>query len=203
MRDTSDLATGRTHNSSDNSLTDCLLTQEEHVRVTGKLSDMLTSVCEYCHERLGQLLSTAASDRDKPQNDKDKPTIETSVNKQIDKETQNWNDKVHWLSEKATALQVCQLAAMVEGFTVTCERLCGKQCTALRSAFKVSFILPGFDSSNSLSKKKKKKLTILLSLRHKLPSLFSDSTPSVKRNLVFFSTRKGGDKPMFLRSFRI
>ncbi|XP_046587056.1 vacuolar protein sorting-associated protein 54 isoform X1 [Neodiprion lecontei] len=136
IRDTSDLAAGQTNNSVDSSLTDCLLSRDEHVRVTSKLSDMLTSVCEYCHERLGHLLSTAANERDKSQNEKDKPMNDTAVSKQIDKEIQNWNEKVHWLSDKATALQVCQLASMVEGFTVTCEKLCGKQCTALRSAFK-------------------------------------------------------------------
>ncbi|XP_012253951.2 vacuolar protein sorting-associated protein 54 isoform X2 [Athalia rosae] len=136
MRDTADLAAGKTSNSGDNSMNDCLLSLDEHSRVAVKLSDMLTSICEYCHERLGHLLSTAASDKDKTQSEKEKATNDSASNKLNDREIQNWNDKVHWLSEKATALQVCQLAAMVEGFTVTCERLCGKQCTALRSAFK-------------------------------------------------------------------
>lgn len=140
MRDTSDLASGQTNSSADNSLTDCLLSHEEHGRVAVKLSDMLTSICEYCHERLGQLLSTASSDKEKSQNEKDKTSNDISNARQIEKESQNRNEKVHWLSEKATAVQVCELAAMVEGFTVTCEKLCGKQCTALRSAFKVSLV---------------------------------------------------------------
>ncbi|KOC70138.1 Vacuolar protein sorting-associated protein 54 [Habropoda laboriosa] len=113
MRDTVDLAAGRVCDGSfDDTILDCLLTQAEHSRVTTKLHDMITSVCDYCHERMGNLLSAK------------------------EKENQNWNDKSSWLSKRATTAQVCQLANLVEEFTETCEKLCGKQCTGLRSAFK-------------------------------------------------------------------
>ncbi|XP_076245254.1 VPS54 subunit of GARP complex scat [Calliopsis andreniformis] len=137
MRDTVDLAAGRVCDGSfDDSIPDRLLTQAEHSRVTTKLNDMITSVCDYCHERMGNLLSAGTNDKDKIQNDKERTNNENSNNKTEDKECQNWNDKSSWLSKRATTAQVCQLANLVEGFTETCEKLCGKQCTALRSAFK-------------------------------------------------------------------
>lgn len=140
MRDTADLSAGRLCDGSfDESVPDRLLTQEEHMRVTHKLTDMITSVCDYCHERMGNLLSAGTNERDKLHNDK--IIADVSQNKlEENKEGQTWNDKGSWLSEKATTAQVCQLANMVEEFTHACEKLCGKQCTALRSAFKVIII---------------------------------------------------------------
>lgn len=137
MRDTADLSAGRLQDGTiDHTATDGLLTYDEHVRVTDKLNDMLTSVCDYCHERLGHLLSAGPHDKDKYSNEKEKIT-DLSPIKATDKESQNSNEKSSWLSDRATAAQVCQLASMVEIFTETCEKICGKQCIALRSAFKV------------------------------------------------------------------
>jgi len=139
MRDTADLSAGCLCDGSfDESVPDRLLTREEHSRVITKLSDMITSVCDYCHERMGNLLSAGTDEKDKFHNDKDKIITDISQNKLEDKEYQTWNDKSSWLSERATTAQVCQLANMVEEFTYACEKLCGKQCTALRSAFKVT-----------------------------------------------------------------
>lgn len=136
LRDTVDLSSGRLPDGTiDHSLTDCLLTDTEHSQVVCKLDNMLVSVCDYCHERLGKLLSASPNDKDKIPNDKDKFTNDVSKEpKGLDKDLA-WNDK-SWLSERATTAQVCRLASMVEDFTETCEKLCGKQCTALRSAFK-------------------------------------------------------------------
>ncbi|CAK9832874.1 Vacuolar protein sorting-associated protein 54 [Anthophora retusa] len=140
MRDTVDLAAGRVCDGSfDDTIPDCLLSQAEHSRVTTKLNDMITSVCDYCHERMGNLLSAGTSDKERLQNEKEKVSNENSSNKQEEKECQNcqnWIDKASWLSKRATTAQVCQLANLVEEFTETCEKLCGKQCTGLRSAFK-------------------------------------------------------------------
>lgn len=136
MRDTADLSAGRMIDGSyDESMPDRLLTQDEHIRVTTKLTDMLISVCDYCHERLGNLLSAGTNDKDKLQNDKDN-IPESSLSKAEDKENHIPIEKSSWLSDRATTAQVCQLASMVEEFTEVCEKLCGKQCTALRSAFK-------------------------------------------------------------------
>lgn len=141
MRDTVDLAAGRLFDGSfDDTIPDRLLTRAEHSRVTTKLNDMVTSVCDYCHERVGNLLSAGASDKDKVHNEKGKTNSENSSSKSEEKEGQNMNDKSSWLSKRATTAQVCQLANLVEEFTETCEKLCGKQCMGLRSAFKVHFI---------------------------------------------------------------
>ncbi|EFN76173.1 Vacuolar protein sorting-associated protein 54 [Harpegnathos saltator] len=160
MRDTADLSAGRLCDGSfDESVPDRLLTQEEHTRVTTKLTDMITSVCDYCHERMGNLLSAGTNEKDKFHNDKDKVIGDTSQShKSDDKEYQAWNDKGSWLSERATTAQVCQLANMVEEFTYACEKLCGKQCTALRSAFKAqaSKFVQRFHNE------RKNKLTLLL-----------------------------------------
>lgn len=138
MRDTADFSAGRSPDGSfDDTLSDCLLSQDDHHRMANKLNDMITSVCDYCHERMGNLISAGANEKDKPlQNERDKTLVENSINKLEDKECANSNNK-SWLSDKATTNQVCQLANIVEDFTQTCENLCGKQCTALRSAFKV------------------------------------------------------------------
>lgn len=142
MQDTVDLAAGRVCDGSfDDAIPDRLLTPAEHSRVTTKLNDMIISICDYCHERMGNLLSAGTNDKDKSQNEKDKGNNENQNNKVEEKESQNWNDKSSWLSKRATTNQVCQLANLVEEFTETCEKLCGKQCTGLRSAFKVDFNL--------------------------------------------------------------
>ncbi|XP_016838193.1 vacuolar protein sorting-associated protein 54 [Nasonia vitripennis] len=131
MRDTADLAAGKSlPERSNESLMDRLLSDEDHTRVTTKLADMLTAICDYCHERLGSLVSASPSEIEKEKN-----TSDSSSNKTVDKDTTTWNDK-SWLSERATTAQVCKLASVVENFTETCEKLCGKQCIALRSAFK-------------------------------------------------------------------
>ncbi|KAK2583103.1 hypothetical protein KPH14_009130 [Odynerus spinipes] len=136
MRDTADLSAGRMIDGSyDETMPDRLLTQDEHIRVTTKLTDMLISVCDYCHERLGNLLSAGTNEKDKLQNEKDN-IPESSLNRTEDKESHTPVEKTSWLSDRATTTQVCQLASMVEEFTEVCEKLCGKQCTALRSAFK-------------------------------------------------------------------
>lgn len=132
MRDTADLAAGKSSSDRSNEpLMDRLLSDDDHVRVITKLADMLTSICDYCHERLGNLVSASPSESEKEKNVND--------NKSGEKESNNWNDK-SWLSERATTVQVCKLANIVENFTDTCEKLCGKQCIALRSAFKVQYI---------------------------------------------------------------
>lgn len=131
MRDTADLAAGKVSDRSNEPLMDRLLTDDDHFRVTTKLSDMLTSICDYCHERLGNLVSASPSEVEK-----EKSVNENTFNKTGEKEANNWNDR-SWLSERATTVQVCKLASIVENFTDTCEKLCGKQCIALRSAFKV------------------------------------------------------------------
>ncbi|XP_029041161.1 vacuolar protein sorting-associated protein 54 [Osmia bicornis bicornis] len=137
MQDTVDLAAGRVCDGSfDDAIPDRLLTPAEHSRVTTKLNDMIISICDYCHERMGNLLSAGTNDKEKSQNEKDKGNNENQNNKVDEKESQNWNDKSSWLSKRATTNQVCQLANLVEEFTETCEKLCGKQCTGLRSAFK-------------------------------------------------------------------
>nr|XP_034181846.1 vacuolar protein sorting-associated protein 54 isoform X1 [Osmia lignaria]XP_034181847.1 vacuolar protein sorting-associated protein 54 isoform X1 [Osmia lignaria] len=137
MQDTVDLAAGRVCDGSfDDAIPDRLLTPAEHSRVTTKLNDMIISICDYCHERMGNLLSAGTNDKEKSQNEKDKGNNENQNNKVEEKESQNWNDKSSWLSKRATTNQVCQLANLVEEFTETCEKLCGKQCTGLRSAFK-------------------------------------------------------------------
>ncbi|XP_018370917.1 PREDICTED: vacuolar protein sorting-associated protein 54 [Trachymyrmex cornetzi] len=159
MKDTADLSAGRLCDGSfDESVPDRLLTREEHSRVITKLCDMITSVCDYCHERMGNLLSAGASERDKFHNDKDKIIADVSQNKLEDKDHHTWNDKNSWLSERATAAQVCQLANMVEEFTHTCEKLCGKQCTALRSAFKAQ----ASKFVHRFHNERKTKLTLLL-----------------------------------------
>lgn len=112
---------------------DRLLTDDDHVRVTTKLADMLTSICDYCHERLGNLVSASPSETEK-----EKILNDSTSNKSNEKESSNYDKS--WLSERATTVQVCKLANIVEGFTDTCEKLCGKQCIALRSAFKVKHI---------------------------------------------------------------
>ncbi|KAH0534592.1 vacuolar protein sorting-associated protein 54 isoform X1 [Cotesia glomerata] len=124
---------------------DKLLITEEYLRVKNKLNDMLSTICDYCHERLAsQLLSPSVSannDREKNINESNKEaTVVNSNNKfNSDKEAISiLKDDNSWLSDRgATVAQVCQLASIIDEFTDTCELICGKQCTALRSAFKI------------------------------------------------------------------
>ncbi|XP_066592253.1 vacuolar protein sorting-associated protein 54 isoform X2 [Prorops nasuta] len=158
MQDTVDVSAGRLPDGTfDNTIPDCLLTREEHIRVTNKLADMVISVCDYCHERMGNLLSADNNEKDKLHYDKEK--VSNEGNCKIDeKENVTRSDKNSWLSDRATTAQVCQLATMVEEFTAACEKLCGKQCTGLRSAFKAQaskFIL-------RFHTERKTKLTFLL-----------------------------------------
>ena len=143
MRDTADLAAGKSSSERSNeSMMDRLLSDEDHMRVTSKLGDMLTSICDYCHERLGGLVSASPSDNEKEKASSDVSSTSSSSSAKpnaADKDsTSGWNDK-SWLSERATTAQVCKLANIVDNFTDTCEQLCGKQCIALRSAFKVNY----------------------------------------------------------------
>lgn len=134
MQETADLSSGRLPDGSiDDSLTDYLLSEEEYIRITSKLTDMLTSICDYCHERLGNLLSASPVEKEKMPNNENLKSNE--------KESPSWGEKSSWLGDRATSAQVCRLANMVDGFTETCEKICGKQSTALRSAFRVNFIL--------------------------------------------------------------
>lgn len=138
MQETADLSSGRLPDGSmDNSLTDYLLSEEEYNRITNKLTDMLTSICDYCHERLGNLLS--ASPIEKEITTTSNNNGDNIMTKLSEKESPSWGEKSSWLGDRATAAQVCRLANMVDGFTETCEKICGKQSTALRSAFRVSF----------------------------------------------------------------
>lgn len=162
MQETADLSSGRLPDGSmDDSLTDYLLSEEEYNRITCKLTDMLTSICDYCHERLGNLLSASPVEKEKAtittssSSSSSTTTTTTSNNsnsnhhhhnnnnhnnnsetKSNEKESPSWGEKSSWLGDRATAAQVCRLANMVDGFTETCEKICGKQSTALRSAFR-------------------------------------------------------------------
>lgn len=160
MKDTADFSSGSDTDDIITLSTEHLLTTDEHSRVITKLNDMLISVCDYCHERLGSLLTAGTNDKnEKIQMEKEKLTNDalTSIKGNENKE-QAWSDKSSWLSDRATANQVCQLASMVEGFTEICEKICGKQCTALRSAFKAqaSKFVQRFHNE------RKTKLTLLL-----------------------------------------
>lgn len=130
MQDTADLAAGL-DKSNENQFIDKLITDEDHSRVTAKLSDMLTSLCDYCHDRLGNLLSASPNEKD------NKNSQEKTSN---DLDQVGPYDKSNWLNERATSVQVCTLAKIVDNFTSTCEQVCGKQCISLRSAFKVKFL---------------------------------------------------------------
>ncbi|KAG7204995.1 hypothetical protein KM043_005380 [Ampulex compressa] len=199
MRDTVDLSAGCLCDGTfDETVPDRLISREEHMRVSVKLTDMITSVCDYCHERMGNLLSAGTNEKDKSQTEKEKVNNESTVNKPDDKESQTWNDKTSWLSKRATTSQVCQLANMVEEFTDTCEALCGKQCTALRSAFKAqaSKFIQRFHTEL------KTKLTLLLeSERWKqadVPSEFQSLVTYVYENKCFpsnvFKSEDGNKK---------
>lgn len=171
MKETADLAAGKTiPERSSEPLMDRLLSDEDHMRVTTKLSDMLTSVCDYCHERLGTLVSASPNE-----NEKEKSTNDAS-NKSVDKETNSWNDK-SWLSERATTAQVCKLANIVDSFTETCEKLCGKQCIALRSAFKVIYLFSKLSCDFLLEVN-----GIQTFFRPKQVSLYKDSMEKEKSN---------------------
>ncbi|XP_047119390.1 vacuolar protein sorting-associated protein 54 [Schistocerca piceifrons] len=88
-----------------------LLAADEHQRVSNKLHDLMTSVCDYAHERVAQLVQ--AQDR----------VLERQSS--------------CWLADKATASEVCELSRVIDKFAVACEKICGRSSTALRSAFKI------------------------------------------------------------------
>ncbi|XP_043498627.1 vacuolar protein sorting-associated protein 54 [Polistes fuscatus] len=137
MRDTVDLSAGcMVDGTYDESIPDRLLTKSEHIRVTTALTNMLISLCYSCQESLGNMISAESfffkkhfpNEKEKSQNEDDN-TSESLLNYTL-------NEKTFWLSDKATTTQVCQLANIVEEFTEVCEKLCGEQCSKLRSAFK-------------------------------------------------------------------
>ncbi|CAB0045333.1 unnamed protein product [Trichogramma brassicae] len=140
MKDTANSAACKSSTDRPNeSMMDRLLTDDDHERVITKLNDMLASLCDYCHERLGNLVSASPNENEKEKLSND---TNSSSNKSAEKDaaasaTENFSDNnKSWLSDRATMNQVCKLANLVEKFTETCETLCGKQCLALRSAFK-------------------------------------------------------------------
>ncbi|KAL7296320.1 hypothetical protein TKK_0010334 [Trichogramma kaykai] len=140
MKDTANSAACKSSiDRSNESMMDRLLTDDDHERVITKLNDMLASLCDYCHERLGNLVSASPNENEKEKLSND---TNSSSNKSAEKDvaasaTENFSDNnKSWLSDRATMNQVCKLANLVEKFTETCETLCGKQCLALRSAFK-------------------------------------------------------------------
>ncbi|XP_067009961.2 vacuolar protein sorting-associated protein 54 [Anabrus simplex] len=91
---------------------DSFLSEEEHQKVCAKLQELLTSVCDFAHERVAQLVSA----QDRNQVSQSQPPL---------------------LMEKATASEVCELSKVIDAFTEQCERVCGRTSTALKSAFKV------------------------------------------------------------------
>ncbi|XP_057333954.1 vacuolar protein sorting-associated protein 54 [Microplitis mediator] len=144
MRETASLSSDNV----DRNNIDKLLTTDEYLRVKNKLNDMLSTICDYCHERLAsQLLSPSVSVNDRERiiadGSKESAVINNTSNKlnvSNDKEVIQTaiKDDNSWLSDRgANVAQVCQLASIIDEFTDTCELICGKQSTALRSAFKV------------------------------------------------------------------
>ena len=68
------------------------MTSDEHSRVVGKLHDMLTSVCEYAHERVAQLLSAPSHAQASEQREKNSSSqIQARTG---DKQVQNQNNVV-------------------------------------------------------------------------------------------------------------
>jgi vacuolar protein sorting-associated protein 54 len=117
---------------------DSFLSTEEHRRVVGKLRDMLTSVCDYAHERVAQLLSAPSHVQASEQRDKN--NVYQMQARSGDKQEQTQNTPLHnayWLVDKATASQICDLAHVIDAFTEDCEKVSGKTSTALRAAFRV------------------------------------------------------------------
>nr|CAD7451911.1 unnamed protein product [Timema tahoe] len=110
---------------------DKFLTSDEHRRVTVRLREMLTAVCDYAHERLGQLVSAQAQVNDV------KISSQIRPGERQGGQSQGAPQPVYWLLDKATALQVCDLARVIDNFSDSCEKVCGRPSTALKSAFKV------------------------------------------------------------------
>ncbi|KAJ4449356.1 hypothetical protein ANN_00754 [Periplaneta americana] len=116
---------------------DSFLSTEEHARVVGKLHDLLTSVCDYAHERVAQLLSAPSHTQASEQRDKSNLSQQTRNNEKLNHTQNSSSHSSYWLVDKATAAQICDLARVIDSFTEQCEKVCGKTSTALRSAFKV------------------------------------------------------------------
>ncbi|KAJ9582809.1 hypothetical protein L9F63_022850, partial [Diploptera punctata] len=138
MRQAADVSAGKVPETTSSDPSDSFLSSDEHSRVVGKLHDMLTSVCDYAHERIAQLLSAPSHAQASEQRDKNNPSQTQS--RTSDRQAQSHNNvshSVYWLVDKATAAQICDLARVIDGFTEQCEKVCGKTSTALRSAFKV------------------------------------------------------------------
>lgn len=98
------------------------LSLEEQNRLELKLKDLLTSVCDYCNERLAALVST--------QSDK----------------------------QAVTAHQISELSTIVEMFSNLCIDISGKNCPALKAAFKIQ----AGNYVNRFHAQRKDKLTLLL-----------------------------------------
>ncbi|PNF33403.1 Vacuolar protein sorting-associated protein 54 [Cryptotermes secundus] len=155
MRQAADVSAGKTHESNGNSASgsdvpshihvpvvldppDIFLSAEDHERVIGKLHNLLTSVCDYAHERVAQLLSAPSHAQANEQRDKNNPS-QIQV-RSGEKQSQAQNTASHssyWLVDKAAASQICDLAHVIDDFTEQCEKVSGKTSTALRSVFKV------------------------------------------------------------------
>ncbi|XP_021939639.1 vacuolar protein sorting-associated protein 54 [Zootermopsis nevadensis] len=117
---------------------DSFLSLEEHGRVVGKLRDLLTSVCDYAHERVAQLLSVPLHAPASEQRDKSNTSQKEVRSGEKQGQTQNTlSHGAYWLVDKATASQICDLARVIDTFTEQCEKVSSKTSTALRSAFKV------------------------------------------------------------------
>lgn len=99
--------------------TEQFLSPEDHALVMGKLKILLTSVCDYCNERLAVLVSTQS----------DKTAI-----------TAQQVSVAFFKSGQMLIIcyfQVADLAKIVEEFTSLCEKICGKQSANLKAAFKI------------------------------------------------------------------
>ncbi|KDR08332.1 Vacuolar protein sorting-associated protein 54, partial [Zootermopsis nevadensis] len=137
MRQAADVSAGKVPESSEN-LANSFLSLEEHGRVVGKLRDLLTSVCDYAHERVAQLLSVPLHAPASEQRDKSNTSQKEVRSGEKQGQTQNTlSHGAYWLVDKATASQICDLARVIDTFTEQCEKVSSKTSTALRSAFKV------------------------------------------------------------------
>nr|CAD7261959.1 unnamed protein product [Timema shepardi] len=163
---------------------DKFLTSDEHRRVTVRLREMLTAVCDYAHERLGQLVSAQAQVNDVKISSQIRPGERQGGQPQGAPQT------VYWLLDKATALQVCDLARVIDNFSDSCEKVCGRPSTALKSAFKVqaSKFVQRFHND------RKNKLSLILdSERWKqtdVPGEFQDMADRIKSSGKFCTPKR-------------
>ncbi|GLH01415.1 Vacuolar protein sorting-associated protein 54 [Gryllus bimaculatus] len=182
MRQTVDISAGKTpaseandaendsseiHVSVETEPGDKFLSEEEHQRVCAKLRDLLTSVCDFAHERVAQLVTA----QDRTAGSQGAPL----------------------LMEKATASEVCDLSKVIDAFTENCEKVCGRMSTALRSAFKVqaSKFIQRFHQD------RKNKLNLLLdSERWKqadVPAEFQDLVDHIMETGTFSLVKREGE----------